>query len=108
MAIWVNNRKRAEPNRRAWRKDVSSVHHFEYSWQQTLLDAFLSSPADLAGKINIAERAIMTRLKGPEKISPAEHLALDDALRSLKVLIADLKPQGNAQYYGHEDKARFG
>ena len=40
-------------------------HNFEYSWQQTLLDAFLASPEELAGKINIAERAIMTRLKGP-------------------------------------------
>ena len=88
---------------------MSSVHHFEYSWQQTLLDAFLASPAELAGKINIAERAIMTRLKGPEKkISPAEHLALEDALRSLKVLIADLKSQGNAQHYSHEDEKRFG
>ena len=82
--------------------------HFEYSWQQTLLDAFLASPAELAGKINIAERAIMTRLKGPEKISPAEYLALDDALRSLKVLMADLKSQGNARRYGDEDKKRFG
>ena len=81
---------------------------FEYSWQQTLLDAFLAGPAELAGKINIAERAIMTRLKGPEKISPAEHVALDDALRSLRVLIADLKSQGNAQYYSDKDKTRFG
>jgi hypothetical protein len=82
--------------------------HFEYSWQQTLLDAFLASPAELAGKINIAERAIMTRLKGPEKISTAEHLAMEDALRSLKVLIADLKSQGNAQSDGDEGKKRFG
>ena len=82
--------------------------HIEYSWQQTLVDAFLASPAELARKINIAERAIMTRLKGPEKISPAEHLALEDALRSLRVLIADLKSQGNAQSHGDEDKKRFG
>ncbi len=81
---------------------------FEYFWQEAVLDAFLAMPADLAGKINIAERAIMARLKGPEKISPAEYLALEDALRSLRVLMADLKSQGNAQSDGDVDKKRFG
>jgi hypothetical protein len=70
--------------------------HIQYPWQQTVVDAFLASPAELAGKIYIAERAIMARLKAPEKISPAEYLALEDALRTLRVLIADLKSQGDA------------
>jgi len=35
-------------------------------------------------------------------------MALEDALRSLRVLIADLKSQGNAQSDGAEDKKRFG
>ncbi len=84
--------------------------HMEYPWQQTVVDAFLAPPAELGAKINIAERAITARLKGPEKISPAEHLALEDALRSLRVLIADLKAQGDAQSQsdGDEEKKRFG
>lgn len=82
--------------------------HFEYSWQETVVDAFLASPAELAAKINIAERAITARLKDAEKITPAEHLALEDALRSLRVLIADLKAHRNAQSDGDESKKRFG
>ena len=82
--------------------------HIEYSWQQTVLDAFLARQADLAVKIAIAERAITTRLKGPETISPAEYLALEDALRSLRILIADLKSQGNAQRNSDEGDKRFG
>jgi len=82
-------------------------NHFDYPWQQTVVDAFLASPADLAGKIYIAERAITARLRAPEKISPAEHSALEDALRSLRILVADLKSQGNAEPERDEDKKRF-
>ncbi len=84
--------------------------HIEYPWQQMVLDAFLASPADLPGKIGIAVRTIMGRLKAPENITPAEHLALEDGLRSLRVLIADLKAQGNAQSQsdGDQEKKRFG
>jgi hypothetical protein len=87
---------------------MKEENHIKYPWQQAVLDAFLASPADLADKIYIAERAIMARLKAPEKISAAEHLALEDALRSLKMLIADLKSHGNAQPGGDEDEKRFG
>jgi hypothetical protein len=85
--------------------------HIQYSWQQTVLDAFLSSAADLPGKISIAVQTIMRRLKAPENISPAEHVALEDALRSLRVLVADLKSQANAQSDcegDEEDRNRFG
>ena len=82
--------------------------HIQYSWQQTVVDASLASPADLPGKIGIAVRTIMGRLKAPENINPAEHLALEDALRSLRVLIADLKSQGNTESEGDEEKKRFG
>ena len=82
--------------------------HIEYSWQQTVLDAFLARPAELAGKLYLAKRAITARLKAPERIGPAEHLALEDALRSLKVLIADLKAHENAQSDGDEDAKQFG
>lgn len=83
-------------------------NHIEYPWQQMLLDAFLAKPEDLGRKINLAERAILARLKGPAQINPAEHLALEDALRSLKVLIADVKAYENAQSDGDEDAKRFG
>ena len=87
---------------------MKKENHIKYPWQQAVLDAFLASPAELAGKIYTAERAIMTRLKAPKKISAEEHLALEDALRSLKMLIADLKSQGNAQPGDDEDEERFG
>ena len=78
------------------------------STRRSVVDAFLARPAELAAKINIAERAITARLKGAEKISPAEHLALEDALQSLRVLIADLKARGNGQSDGDESKKPFG
>jgi len=96
------------PTKKRTNDNVSmKKNYIEYPWQQTVVDAFLASPADLAGKIYVAERAIMARLKAPEKISPAEHSALEDALRSLRILVADLKSQGNAEPDGHKDKKRF-
>ncbi len=59
-----------------------------YPWQQTLLDAFTASPADLPAKISIAERAIGARLKD-NAADPAEMTALRDALTALRVLIAE-------------------
>ena len=63
----------------------------KYPWQKAVVDAFLAPPADLAGKISIAEHAILARLKELQRIDAAEHIALHDALRSLRVLITEIK-----------------
>ena len=71
--------------------------HIKYAWQELVLEAFLADQPDLAGKIAFAEQAIAARLKDRAKITPAEYLALDDALRSLRVLLADVRSQRAAE-----------
>lgn len=61
----------------------------KYSWQHTVVDAFLSPPRDLPTKISIAERAILARRKELHSLDRAERIALDDALRALQVLISE-------------------
>ena len=60
----------------------------KYAWQEVVLDAFLASPSDLITKINVAERTISARI-GESEIDFAERMALDDALRMLRVLISE-------------------
>jgi hypothetical protein len=67
------------------------AEEIRYQWQQQLLDAFLSPVRDLSQKIAIAEGAIAARLQESRQTDPAEQMALRDALRALKVLIAETK-----------------
>lgn len=62
--------------------------NFTYPWQECVQDAFLASPASLAIKIAIAERAIAARLIHSD-LTEAEHLAIRDALSTLRVLFKE-------------------
>jgi hypothetical protein len=64
----------------------------KYPWQQCVLDAFLALPDSLAAKINIAERVIAARLMDSQQADLDERIALKDALRALKVLCEELRP----------------
>jgi hypothetical protein len=68
----------------------------KYPWQAVIVDAFLASPSDLSVKINVAEQTISGRIKESE-IEFSERMALDDALRMLRVLISETKAQA-AEY----------
>ena len=61
----------------------------QYAWQQTLVDAFLSLPAEVFEKVAIAQQAIKARLKESSELELAERIALDDAERALRVLNAE-------------------
>ena len=63
----------------------------KYPWQQAVVDAFLAAPGNLPAKINIAERAISARLSKSGDLDVAERIALNDALRSLQVLITEAR-----------------
>jgi hypothetical protein len=59
----------------------------KYPWQQFVIDAYLEfNPQLLPGKINVAERAISQRFC-EDSIDPEEHVALQDALIALRVLL---------------------
>ena len=64
----------------------------KYPWQEAVVEAFIASPADLGAKINEAERTISARIKEPQ-IDFAERMALDDALRMLRVLVSETKTE---------------
>ena len=64
----------------------------KYPWQEAVVEAFIASPADLGAKINEAERTISVRIKEPQ-IDFAERMALDDALRMLRVLMTETKAE---------------
>jgi hypothetical protein len=60
----------------------------KYPWQESVLEAFQElRPEVLPYKINAAEKAIAARLKDPQRPDPAEHLAITDALRALRMLM---------------------
>jgi hypothetical protein len=61
----------------------------KYPWQQCLMDAFLALPESLPAKTNIAERAIAARFLERNEPDADEKLALNDALRALRVLIGE-------------------
>jgi len=62
-----------------------------YSWQQSVLDAFLAPRDFLPPKVNIAEQAIAARLTDPQQTDLTERIALNDALRALRVLLQEAK-----------------
>ena len=64
----------------------------KYPWQAVIVDAFLAPPADLSAKINVAEQTIAARVRESE-IDFSERMALDDALRMLRVLISEIKAE---------------
>jgi hypothetical protein len=64
----------------------------KYPWQEAVVEAFIASPADLDAKIKEAERAISARIREPQIDFP-ERVALDDALRMLRVLISETKTE---------------
>ena len=64
-----------------------------YPWQQGVVEAFLAPPHELPAKVSIAERAISARLNESHELDFPEEMALEDALRMLKVLISETKAQ---------------
>jgi hypothetical protein len=75
----------------------------KYAWQEAVLDAFLAPPSELITKINVAERTISARMIESE-IDFAERMALDDALRMLRVLISEARLQ-QAEYNQDEKQS---
>ena len=64
--------------------------NLKYPWQQAVVDAFMEfQPEYLPAKISAAERVISTRLRDP--VDAEEHIALQDALKSLRVLVSGPK-----------------
>ncbi|PYU23798.1 MAG: hypothetical protein DMG30_10665 [Acidobacteria bacterium] len=63
----------------------------KYPWQQPVLDAFLAPSNSLPLKISIAEGAIAARLTDPQQTDLTERIALNDALRALRVLLEETK-----------------
>lgn len=64
----------------------------KYPWQEAVVAAFIATPADLGAKINEAERTIAARISEPQ-IDFSERMALDDALRMLRVLMSETKAE---------------
>ena len=81
-------------------KQASEVA-LNYPWQQAVSDAFAASREALPAKINVAERAIATRLADPKQPDAFERIALGEALRSLKNLVVESRPQPVPQQASH-------
>jgi hypothetical protein len=63
------------------------VLHLKYPWQQVLLEAFMEfNSKQLQAKINAAQRVISARLRDVSPADLDEWIALQDALRSLRIL----------------------
>ena len=75
----------------------------KYAWQEVVVDAFLAPPSDLGIKIDEAERTISARIRESE-IDFAERMALDDALRMLRVLTTEARLQQAEYNQGEEQK----
>ena len=75
----------------------------KYPWQEVVVEAFLAPPSDLSIKIDEAERAISARVRESE-IDFAERMALDDALRMLRVLTSEARLQQAEYNQGEEQK----
>ena len=75
----------------------------KYAWQEVVVEAFLAPPSDLSIKINEAERTISARIRESE-IDFAERMALDDALRMLRVLTSEARLQQAEYNQGEEQK----
>lgn len=67
--------------------------HLKYPWQQAVLDAFLEPhPQNLPRRINVAERAISSRLLEADPFELDERIALGEALLALRRLIREQSP----------------
>jgi hypothetical protein len=77
-----------------------------YAWQQTVLDAFLSPPADVAAKVKIAEQGIRARLRDALPVDASERMALEDGLRALNVLVSEAKAEAAEHSWPEENKYR--
>ena len=75
----------------------------KYPWQEVVVEAFLAPPSDLSIKINEAEQTISARIRESE-IDFAERMALDDALRMLRVLTSEARLQQAEYNQGEEQK----
>jgi hypothetical protein len=64
----------------------------KYPWQEVVVEAFIAASADLGIKIKEAERTISARMSEPQ-IDSSERMALDDALRMLRVLMTETKAE---------------
>lgn len=59
----------------------------KYPWQKLVFDVFVElRPERLADKVSVAERALLARLRDPVPPDKDERIALNDALRALRVL----------------------
>src|SRR5438105_9381012 len=77
-----------------WTAKLEKMSDLKYPWQQFVSDAFLASPESAPSRVNIAERAIAARLIEQTEPDMNERLALNDALRSLQVLIRETRTRG--------------
>jgi|SRR5579883_1842013 hypothetical protein len=69
----------------AERRSRLTRHNTEFPWQALVYDAFVeANPLTALGKINLAERAISSRLCSPVPLVLREHVALTDALWALR------------------------
>jgi hypothetical protein len=77
-----------------------------YPWQQAVVDAFQAPLDSLVVKINVADKTISARVRDPNPTDHEERIALNDALRALRVLMqeteAHTKALGN---HGRETSA---
>ena len=65
----------------------------KYPWQQLVLDAFMEPHSEnLLLKINLAERAISSRLLDPAPCELDERLAVGESLLALRRLLAHIAP----------------
>jgi hypothetical protein len=65
----------------------------KYPWQQLVLDAFMEPHAENSlHKIDLAERAISTRLLDPAPCELDERLAVGESLLALRRLLAHIAP----------------
>jgi hypothetical protein len=72
---------------------AQGVVDLKYPWQECVVDAFTEPhPENLPGKINVAERAISTRLLDPTPCDLDERLALGESLLALRQLPRDITP----------------
>ena len=69
---------------------LEAEFNLRYPWQRVVMDAFASPRDLLLVRINVAERAIASRLR--QQIEPDERIALKEALRALQQLISETTP----------------
>ena len=74
-------------------QEVVRSPNLKYPWQRAVLDAFMEfRPEYLPPKINAAEQVVSARLCDPTPADAEERIALQDALKSLRVLVSEPKP----------------